>query len=263
MKAMLVDTTRCTGCRSCQVACKQWNNLPAVQTRFFSDGSMQNPAHRSSKTWAVVTFHELPKNNRPGLFFGRLQCFHCVDPACADACPVHALKKTKLGPVVYDPGLCLGCRYCQMACPFNAPRFDWDKPVPEIRKCTMCYDRVAAGGRPACVAACPAEALAFGERSEMVAEAEARIRQSPARYVAHVYGKNEVGGTCVLHLAAVPFESLGYPSGLPDEPVADHIRSAMHTVPYAMATLGLALGAVAWVVNRRMENTGDKPDKAE
>ncbi|MBU0510050.1 4Fe-4S dicluster domain-containing protein [bacterium] len=269
MKAMLIDSTRCIGCRGCQIACKQWNELPAEQTTFFASKGYQNPRDLSSKTWTVITYNEVQIQDRFEWVFGKLQCFHCNIPACATACPVGALWKTEEGPVAYDANICLGCRYCQLACPFLVPRFEWDRIFPKIMKCTMCDDRVVAGLEPACSKVCPTDAIIFGDREVLVAEAENRISLNPRGYVHHIYGKDEVGGTCVMHLSNVPFEELAYQTNLPQKAFAnlpaktpaDYSKPAMHAIPFVLTGLGIALGAVSWVVNRRMENERNTQSK--
>ena len=254
MKALLIDLTRCIGCRACQVACKEWNELPAEKTTFFAGKGYQNPRDLSATTWKLVTYNEVKLRGRYEWVFGNLQCFHCLEPGCESACPVHALKKTAEGPVVYDADKCLGCRYCQMACPFMVPRFEWSSALPEIAKCTLCADRVAAGLETACAKVCPTETIQFGDREKLISEAERRIRINPRQYIHHIYGKDEAGGTCVLVLSNVPFETLGYRKDLPDKPVKMYNREAMEAIPFVMIGLGLTLGAVAWIVNRRVEN---------
>ena len=146
-KAILIDTTKCVGCRSCQVSCKEWNGLPGEITAVPRAGlGLQNPVTVSSKTLTLVTYHEVAAPDAPGglkYVFAKRQCMHCDDPACASACPVAALHKMADGPVTYDSGKCIGCRYCVWACPFGAPTVEWDSLAPEIRKCTMCYDRIS------------------------------------------------------------------------------------------------------------------------
>lgn len=252
MKGILADTTRCIGCRGCQVACKQQHDLDAQKTLFFWGDGYQNPPHRTAETWNLVTFNDARSENGYEWVFGRRQCFHCMEPACVAACPVEALKKTPEGPVVYDTSRCIGCRYCQIVCPFNAPRFEWNKRVPEIRKCNMCADRMARGEHPACTVTCATGALLFGDRKALLAEAWTRIKKDPDRYVNHIYGENEVGGTCVLHLAKVPFERIGYPAGLSDAPFPNQIKTAMHAIPYAMTGMAAVFGGLAWIINRRM-----------
>ena len=254
MKALLMDTTFCVACRGCQVACKQWNQLTAEQTVFFRGSGYQNPPHRSSQTWNLITFNEVSRTNGMDWVFGRRQCNHCLEPACVAACPVGALTKSNEGPVHYDESRCIGCRYCQVVCPFNAPRFEWNKPNPEIRKCTLCADRLALGQEPACSQSCTSNALLFGERDELLETARKRIAQSPHRYVPHIYGEHEVGGTCVLYLAKVPFEKMGFASGLPNKPFSGEVHKAMAAIPFALSGTALALGALYWIINRRLES---------
>lgn len=244
--AMLIDETRCTGCRACQVACKQWNDLPAEITH--NRGTYQNPPALSAKTWNLIEFREIEAGSKIGFYFLKRACMHCEHPACASVCPVGALHKTAEGPVVYDDGKCIGCRYCMAACPFGIPTFDWQKGLldqPVIRKCNFCVDRLSNGLTPACAKACPSRVISFGERDQLIATGEARIRQNPERYVNRVYGKEEVGGTSILYLSSIPFEKLGLPR-LGSAPVIALSEQVMeYTLPFAAAwgaTLtGLAL----------------------
>ena len=187
--AMLFDASKCTACRGCQVACKQWNDLPGEVTK--NTGSYQNPPRLSADTWLVMEFHEVENGDGLKWGFRRTACMHCLEPACVSACPVGALHKTDEGPVHYDDDRCIGCRYCMLACPFDVPTFTWDKGLMEgavIRKCNFCVDRLGSGLEPACAKTCPPGALVFGERDELIAEAHARIDAEPAKYVPHVYG---------------------------------------------------------------------------
>ncbi len=253
MKGLLIDTTKCISCRACQVACKRQHHLEAEKTSFFLTTGYQNPVHRSSKTWNLITFNESTGPEGFRWEFGRRQCFHCVEPACVTACPVGALYKNNSGAVCYDESRCLGCRYCQIACPFNAPRFEWDKAMPEIKKCDLCDDLIQFGEQPACSATCPTGAIMFGDRQALLREAKNRIAEAPDRYVNHVYGEKEVGGTCVLHLAAVPFEKMGYVSGLPEKPLARQIEKPMQAIPFAMTSMTAILGGLFWIIKRRDE----------
>jgi formate dehydrogenase iron-sulfur subunit len=257
-KAILFDGSRCTGCRACQVACKQWNDLPAEDTQ--SEGRYQNPLRVSPDTWLVMEFREIESSDgRVALSFRRKACMHCLEPACVSACPVGALYKTDEGPVLYHENRCIGCRYCMLACPFDVPTFQWDRGViegPEIKKCTFCIDRLSAGMEPACVHTCPTEALMFGERDELIAEAEARIEKHPEKYVDHVYGKDEAGGTSLLYISPVPFEELGLPKLRP-EPIQKDAEQLMHiATPAVLVGMLAGLSGLYWVVRRRQEMMG-------
>lgn len=257
MKALLVDTVRCIGCRGCQVACKQWNGLKAEKTEFFGGPGYQNPADLGPKTWKLITYNEVVNHGRKEWAFGTRQCMHCNHPACASACPVGALEKLDNGPVVYHKERCIGCRYCMLACPFEVPRFEYDSPNPYISKCTLCADRIAAGGMPACAKACPTEALTFGERDDLIIEARRRIANNPSEYHHGIYGLEEAGGTCVLHLASIPFEKLGYPAGIPKRPLMENTEKAMGAIPIVMIGMAALL-----IGSYKLRTRNLKPDEA-
>jgi formate dehydrogenase iron-sulfur subunit len=288
-KACLVDTTKCIGCRACQVACKQWNELLAEKTRFrAAGGDYENPPALSSKTYTRITFHEILDSDEEldQFVFVKRQCMHCGEPACVSACPVAALEKVKVngdseGPVIYHAHKCLGCRYCMLACPFDVPTLEWEKALPEIKKCTFCADRFreeAANVRvndkllsgeslerfqegqrtPACAKVCPTGAIEFGEREDMIAEARKRIaerknRRGSWQYVDHIYGEKEVGGTDWLYLANVPFDKLGFRTDLGERAYPEYANLALDAVPPAVIGVGAVLGGVYWVSNRRSE----------
>ncbi|MEW5957044.1 MAG: 4Fe-4S dicluster domain-containing protein [Chloroflexota bacterium] len=247
-KAMLTDLSRCIGCRSCQVACKQWNELPAEVTQ--QTGTYENPPRFSAKTWTRVQVREVEQDGQLVWNFAKRQCMHCQEPACAAACIVGALRKTPEGPVVYDDYKCMGCRYCTLACPFGVPTFEWDRPVPYIRKCTMCADRIAEGMQPACAKACPTGAITFGERQELLQEARARIQAHPGRYVDYIYGEKEGGGTSMLYISNVAFEKLGFPT-LGPEPIPRYANVAMTAVPPTIVGVGAIMAGVYWFTQRR------------
>ncbi len=247
-KAMLIDLTRCIGCRGCQAACKQWHDMPAETTHNL--GSYQNPQQTSSKTLTMVTFNEVVRDGNLQWVFAKRQCMHCEHPACVSACTVGALQKTADGPVVYESGKCIGCRYCQYACPFDIPAFEWDQTLGLIRKCEFCVDREAEGLEPACVKACPTGALQLGEREALLAEAHQRIAAEPKHYVNHIYGEKEVGGTSVLYLSGVPFASLGFPV-LGDEPPTAYTEAVMRQTPVIAVTVAAAASALYWIIRRR------------
>lgn len=250
-KAILIDLTRCIGCRACQGSCKEWHELPAEETS--NQGSYENPPRRSAKTWTTVTFNETITDNEFKWVFAKRQCMHCEDPACASACIVGALHKTDDGPVVYDDYKCIGCRYCTLACPFSVPTFEWDKPIPYIRKCTMCVDRQTLGMEPACTKVCPTDALLFGNRDALFQDAHARIQAEPDKYVNHIYGEFEVGGTSQMYLSGVPFEELGFPT-LGTEPIPRYANVAMSAVPPTVVGATALMAGLYWIINRREQN---------
>lgn len=257
-KAMLMDLTECIGCRACQAACKQWNGLPAEKTH--NSGSYENPPRRSARTWTTVSFNEVTEADRFYWVFAKRQCMHCEYPACASACIVGALHKSADGPVVYDSHKCIGCRYCMLACPFGVPTFEWDKPVPYIRKCTMCKNRLTEGKAPVCATVCPTKAIVFGERAGLLGEARSRIRKRPARYVDHIYGEKEAGGTSELYLSPVSFSKLGFPT-LGPERTSRYADVAMLAVPPTVVTVGAAIGGIYFFLKRR-ERLMDRPTAA-
>ncbi|HUT53313.1 MAG TPA: 4Fe-4S dicluster domain-containing protein [bacterium] len=274
--ATLIDTTRCIGCRACQVACKAAHDLPAEKTGFFAkEGGYQNPPALSAKNLCVVTFNELEANDgEVKWIFAKRQCMHCNEPACVSACPVTALHKTPEGPVTYDSKKCMGCRYCVWACPFGVPTADWDSLAPKIHKCTLCHERITAtvtpqelNGKlqtkeeqnsftesqhlPACVKACPSGALKFGERDQLLAQARERIKASPGKYVSHIYGEKEAGGTAHLYLASVPFEKLGFRMDLGERSYPYYSKIALEAVSPAVMGLGGLLTAVYLLKQRK------------
>ncbi len=250
--AILFDAHLCTACRGCQVACKQWNDLEAEETK--NTGSYQNPPRLSADTWLVMRFKELEgEDGNPVWAFGRHACMHCEHPACVSACPVGALHKTEEGPVLWNGDKCIGCRYCMIACPFDVPTFTWDAGLAEgtkIRKCTFCIDRVSNGLEPACVHTCPSGALKFGERDELIAYAEERTQKYPEKYIPHVYGKTEGGGTHLLYISHVPFKELGLPE-LDDKPMGDVSETIMKSTPFVAVGWAAILAGIWWVVGRR------------
>jgi formate dehydrogenase iron-sulfur subunit len=255
---VLIDTTKCMGCRGCQVACKQWNGLKAERTTFFGGPGYQNPPALSADTFTLITFAEIEGENGLRWIFTKRGCMHCKDPACAAVCPVGALHKKPNGAVAYDPDKCMGCRYCMLACPWSVPSYEWQNPSPFVRKCTLCDSRQQNGKAPACVSACPTGALQFGRRKELLAKARMRIAQNPGRYVDHIYGEKEAGGTGVLYLAAVPFSQLGFPTVAPHSMVVPADR-VMEVVPWWAVSLGAFLTGVYALFSRRKKIAAEGP----
>jgi formate dehydrogenase iron-sulfur subunit len=281
IRATLIDITNCIGCRACQVACKQWNERDGEETELEAELGFQNPATLSAKTYTLIAFHEMENPQKPGgveSAFVMQRCLHCLEPACASACPTTALYRQTDGPVSYDVDKCIGCRYCMLACPWDVPTAEWNSLAPKISKCTHCADRADqpvptafngkplsddAGKRflesiatPACVKACPADALRFGTRDEMLALAHKRISDRPDKYVDHIYGEKELGGTSVVYLSAVPFEKLGFPT-YREKPFPAFTSAALGAVPPAVMTVGALLGATYAFFRKRVQAATD------
>jgi formate dehydrogenase iron-sulfur subunit len=252
-RALLFDGTLCIGCRECERACNEHNQLGRTEEEIDAGLEVQDARALSPKVWTYVTYHEIEGDPSTGTF-GKVQCMHCIEPACVASCPVVALEKTTEGPVIYHPEKCLGFRYCELACPFLVPRFEWN---PYIRKCTMCWDLVKEGERTACVAACPTGALIMGTREELLGIARQRIVDKPRDYTHHIFGEMEAGGTGFLHLASRPFEELGYRRNLPNQSYRDYTHRSMLSTPYVLSSLAVSLGAVAWAINRRSKMSQD------
>jgi len=253
-KAYLYDGTKCMGCRGCQVACKQWNDLPAEKTEFFGGPGYQNPAKLSCSTFTLIKFHEVEKDGElQDWTFFKEQCRNCLEPGCVSACLVKALEKRPDGPVVYHEKLCIGCRYCMIACPYEMPKFEYHKPIPLIKKCDLCYDRLDEGLEPACVTACPSGAIKFGYRDDLISEARKRIHDEPSKYVDHIYGENEVGGTCVLAISSVTLDEFGVREDLGTEPIPNHSKPFLSAVPVVIIGGAALCTGLYWISNRRNE----------
>jgi formate dehydrogenase iron-sulfur subunit len=247
-RGVLVDLNRCMGCRSCQVACKAWNDNSAVATECL--GCYDNPPGFSAETWSLVQFDEVEWAGKLHWVFSKRQCMHCEHPGCVAVCTVGALQKTPEGPVTYDASRCIGCRYCQYGCAFGVPTFDWDSTLGLINKCKMCVDRVAEGYEPACVTACPTNALTFGDRDELIKEAYYRIYTRPDKYYNHIYGEKEAGGTSWLYISPVPFDRLGFPQ-LDDLPVHDASLSVMNATPVTLVAAVAGLSGLYWLTKKK------------
>lgn len=260
-KAFLIDTTKCTGCRGCQVACKQWNQLDAEKTEFFGGEAYQNPPVMSEYTFTRIKFRDYEKNGQNEFAFYKEMCMHCNEPACASVCPVGAFKKTKEGPVTYDAGRCIGCRFCMVACPFGVPKYQWSKALPLVKKCTGCYSRIKEGFKPACATTCPS-AITYGERGEMLKEANRRIESRPEKYLKKIYGAEEAGGTSVLYLTGVPLEELGMKQ-VTTKPLPSYTWQALRFVPGIFLTVGGSLSLLSWFTNRKERVQKEEEQRAE
>jgi formate dehydrogenase iron-sulfur subunit len=248
-KTFLIDMTRCTACRGCQVACKQWNQLKAEGTEFFTGEGYQNPPTMSEFTFTRIKFRDYERAGQNEFAFYKEMCMHCLDPACASVCPVGAFTKTPEGPVIYDRKRCIGCRFCMIACPFGVPKYEWSKVFPFVMKCTGCYSRIKDGEKPACAKACPS-AIEYGRRDDMVKEAQRRLAERPDKYFNRIYGLNEAGGTTVLYLSALPFNELGF-KDVTRRPLPSYTWAALRLVPGVFLTMGGSLALISWLMHRK------------
>ncbi len=255
---VLVDTTLCIGCRKCEEACNRRNHLPRTAESFSDRNVLRTFRRPTESAFTVVNqFPGSPSPDQAGLpqTYCKAQCMHCLYPSCVSACLVAALTKSADGAVVYNPTICIGCRYCQVACPFEIPAYEFSEPLsPRVRKCEFCADRVGGtGANPACAASCPTEALVFGRRADLVAMAKDRLKRRPDRYVDHVYGETEVGGTSWLYLTGRPVQQVGL-LVLPDTPPPQRTEAIQHGIfKYGIipvAFYGLLAGMMRY--NRRI-----------
>lgn len=246
--AILNDVTKCIGCEECVDACQEANGLPVEKPWRW----VEEIDDLSSARWTTIDRKRTPKGDR----FVRRSCLHCADPSCVSVCIVGALKKTDEGPVIYDKDICIGCRYCMIACPWEIPRYSWEDRVPYVQKCNMCYERVTSEGKiPACAEACPAEAITFGDRDELLAEAERRIAEEPDKYVKRIWGAKMVGGTSVLYISDVDLKLTGLDAPVVDtHPMPHRTTKILHQMPTVFVGMAMAMGGVYWIIKRRQQN---------
>ncbi len=236
---VLVDMTRCVGCRSCEAACNKEQNLPAPAEPFDDMSIYDKRFHgqkRRTDEGAYTVVNRYDKEGQKPVF-RKIQCNHCSEPACLTSCFTSAYTKTKEGAVTYNSKICVGCRNCMVACPFAIPAYSYSSAFnPVIKKCVFCYDtRLKNGEPPACVEACPQEVMTFGKRRDLIKMANERIRFRPGRYVDHIYGEHEVGGTAWLYLSDRPFEEVGFDTSLSQEPIISNVKEFLSTVPMVLA----------------------------
>jgi Fe-S-cluster-containing dehydrogenase component len=249
---VLFDATRCIGCRKCEEACNRVNGLPAPDALFSDLTVLERLRRTTAKTYTVVNRYE----NVPGAkgpLYRKIQCNHCLEPACASACFVRAFAKSSNGAVTYDETVCVGCRYCMIACPFEIPTYEYDKAfTPRIMKCTFCYPLLIQGQLPGCVEICPAEALTFGKRRNLIRIARERMDLFPGRYIDHIYGEREMGGTAWLTISGVPFKELGMREDLGVTPAPELTKGALSVVPMVAGLWPVLLTGI-YAISQRKE----------
>jgi formate dehydrogenase iron-sulfur subunit len=236
--AMYIDTSKCMACRGCQVACKQWNDLPAYQTE--NRGTYENPPSLDHYTYTRIRFTEYDDPDRFQWLFLKEGCMHCGQAVCVDVCPTGALKYGPYGIITYERDLCNGCGYCSQFCPFGVPHLNAPSVAAgtadlmgvtglsestsalagltgeaKSAKCTFCQDRTVNGLKPACVKTCPAGALDWGDRDEMIAKAESRVQVLKNELgfpKSNVYGKDQLGGLGRIYVLKAAPEAYGLPA---------------------------------------------------
>jgi formate dehydrogenase beta subunit len=216
--AKLIDTTTCIGCKACEVACMEWNDLPFRETVF--DNTYQTMPQTEWNYWNLIQFREhVHEDGTLQWLMRKDQCMHCADPGCLAACPAdNAIVQYQNGIVDFQQDYCIGCQYCVTGCPFNIPKFN--PQTKKMFKCTLCNDRVSQGLEPACIKACPTGCLHFGTKEEMTALAETRalqLREHSSYSKAGVYDPSGVGGASVIYVLHDVTNPEAY-GGLPRNP---------------------------------------------
>jgi len=253
---VLMDIPFCIGCGECVKACRETHNLISY-SRSINTPSPEGFKWLDEKNLTVINRFEFKcekKNDCNSTAFVKFQCMHCLYPSCVSACPVGALTKADNGAVIYDKKRCIGCRYCMIACPFQVPAYEYNVALkPQVRKCDFCFDLLSRGKPPACVSACPMEALAFDERRKLLAYSHRRLCKKSRNYVKKVYGENEVGGTSFLYISHVPFEKSGFLT-LSETPPSKLSEKIQHSIfKYFSGPVGLfSLLAVASFIFSRL-----------
>lgn len=254
-KGLLYDATKCIGCKACVVGCKKVSDLGPDPTSYGGGIYDASDGLNEYTRTIIQLYHEGDETS-----FVKKQCMHCIDPGCVNACMLGALQKGQYGIVSWEASRCVGCRYCQVACPFEVPQFEWTKTSPRIVKCDLCKDRIAEGKQPACSEVCPRGAIQYGTREELLEEARSRIEANPDLYVNHIYGEHEVGGTQVLYLAAVELEKLGFRFD-DTTPVPAIQRRAQRQVYAPLALFALVGGLTFRSRRQQARRDGDEGEK--
>lgn len=255
---VLHDTTRCIGCRKCEQACNQVNGLPAPETPFDDLSLLDEKRRTDADIFTVVNKFKSTTSSEAAPVYAKKQCNHCLEPACASACFVKAFKKTPKGAVVYDESLCVGCRYCMVACPFEIPAYEYHKALtPRVTKCTLCSPRLEEGKLPGCVEICPTEALVFGKRDDLIKIAHKRIMAHPDKYIDHIYGEHEMGGTSWLYISGTPFNQIGMREDLGTKSAPELTSGPLSAVPVVVGLWPVLLTGV-YAISKRKEKIANQ-----
>ncbi|GFE62295.1 hydrogenase [Geobacter sp. AOG2] len=256
---MLYDATKCVGCKACMSACKRVNgdygSLSYERAKFDTDGLWDAPEDLSGSTRTLI---KLFKQSEQEWSYVKYSCMHCQKPSCVSVCPVAAMTRDpETGIVDYNKNTCIGCRYCQVACAFNIPKFQWEKAIPQIVKCDLCKNtNLPKKGISACAEVCPAGAIMFGKRKDLLEEAEKRLRENPGKYINHIYGAHEVGGTNHLYLASMQFNKLGLPTLKEDAP-AEFSEKIQHTIYKGFIAPVALYSTLCFIAVKNMKGHGE------
>jgi formate dehydrogenase iron-sulfur subunit len=239
--AILYDPSLCIGCRACQMACKQWNDLPAESRD--PQGIYETPTGLSSTTWTIIKLNE---QIEPGPSLFNYQCMHCVDAACVSACPSAALYKDERGFTAYDRDKCIGCGYCTQWCPYDVPQLEVESALAgtaKAAKCTFCQDRIRLGiGGPSCAERCPVGALVWGPRDALLPQAQQRVEALRAEGLdsARLYGETQTGGLNRLSILFAEPEAYN----LPADPVAPTVARVWQNIVQGLGAVAIVVAAV-------------------
>jgi Fe-S-cluster-containing dehydrogenase component len=261
--AMLYDATKCVGCKACMSACKRVNgdygSLAYERASFDPDGLWDAPQDLTGSTRTLI---KLFKESEREWSYVKYSCMHCQKPSCVSVCPVAAMTRDPAtGVVDYNKNTCIGCRYCQIACAFNIPKFQWDKAIPQIVKCDLCKNtNLRKKGITACAEVCPANAIMFGKRGDLLEEAQKRLRENPGKYLNHIYGEKEVGGANHLYLSSMQFNKLGLPV-LKNEAPAEFSEKIQHTIYKGFIAPVALYGTLCWIAVKNMRTHGEGDEK--
>ena len=259
---LLIDTTKCIGCRACEEACNAKWSLPKPKVSFSSESVFEKKRETTPEAYLVVNRFPNAKSPEKPIFVRR-QCMHCTEPSCASACLCKAMEKMPEGPTVYHKDRCMGCRYCMISCPFDIPKFQYDSASPFVKKCIGCPDRVAQGEQTACAEACPTGATLFGKRRDLIEEAKKRIYENPDRYYPQIYGEHEVGGTGYMYLSAVPFEKIDFRTDLGTKHYPELTSGFLSSVPLVDILWPAVLFGFNYLISDKEEEGGKENDHGE
>lgn len=262
---MLYDATKCVGCKACMSSCKRVNgdygSLAYEKARFDTDGLWDAPEDLTGSTRTLI---KLFKGSEKEWSYVKYSCMHCQKPSCVSVCPVSAMTRDAVtGIVDYNKNACIGCRYCQIACAFNIPKFQWDKAIPQIVKCDLCKNtNLPKKGITACAEVCPTGAILFGKRHHLLDEAKKRLSENPGKYVNHIYGEKEVGGVNHLYLSGMEFTKLGLPA-LKNEAPAEFSEKIQHTIYKGFIAPVALYSTLCYIAVKNMKKGDDHHSKGE